>query len=770
MARAGEAMPKSVVEFDAQAGETSIAVPQVVVDQFTADWESSGRPPDFDAYLPDADAIRRSALIDMIRVDLEHRWLRAHLPKRLSEYCADFPELPLDRLPPDLIRHEFVCRRRSGDPVEPKTYLLEYPAQAGQLKRLLDIHDDVSTTRMTEPMAQPRRTDALDQVGVGQRVDEFDLLTGLGSGAFARVFLARQRSMQRLVAVKISEDHGTEPQTLAQLDHDYIVRVFDQRVLQSEGLRLLYMQYLPGGTLLGVLHKLRKTPWTADRTGQLLLDAIDEAMETKGELRPTDSSIRTELARLSWPETIAWLGRRLAEALDYAGRQNVLHRDIKPANVLLTAEGVPKLADFNISFSGTSSSAPEGGATAYFGGSLSYMSPEQLEACHPGKRSTAADLDTRSDIYSLGVVLWELLTGRRPFRDLQPQSETEPGDATTIDSMLGWRRHGVGSDALASLPPDTPQTLRRILLTCLASDPNDRWSSGAELASQFDLCLDARARDLVDPPPGSWRLRLRPWSILIMELGVVVPNALAAYLKYHTDRALIIDDLMGAAPHRFDVVWLIVASIAFPLGAFVIFYMRRYLVLVPQGLRRGKIYSPKTLARARSDALLLGDRVVVVLFVIWIVCCTCWAGAMWIGMGGIPIRGYVYAFASAVICAAVAVVYPFFLVSFYAVRCLYPTFLPHGEVSGDDSALMVGLHRRSVRYLAVAAAVPLVGVAGATFIPLDEIGSVIGPIRTLSIVGVVAFIGAYWLFRKVEGDLIALERVTSRQQDPIGNT
>ncbi|WP_240963123.1 serine/threonine-protein kinase [Antrihabitans stalactiti] len=767
MARAGEAMPKSVVEFDAQASETSAAVPQQVVDQFSAEWESSGLPPDFDTFLPDADAIRRSALIDMIRVDLEHRWLHARLPKRLTEYCAEFPELRLDRLPPDLIRHEFVCRKRSGDHVDSKAYLQEFPVQAGRLKRLLDIHDDASTARVTEPLVQPRRTDALDDVGVGQRVDEFDLLTGLGSGAFARVFLARQRSMQRLVAVKISEDHGTEPQTLAQLDHDYIVRVFDQRVLPEEGLRLLYMQYLPGGTLLGVLHKLRKTTWTAGRTGQLLLDAIDEAMEAKGELRPTDSSIRTELANLSWPETIAWLGRRLAEALDYAGRHNVLHRDIKPANVLLTAEGVPKLADFNISFSGSSKGA---GATAYFGGSLSYMSPEQLEACHPGKRTGAADLDTRSDIYSLGVVLWELLTGRRPFGDLEPQSGTEPGDATTIDSMLGCRLHGIGSDALASLPPDTPQTLRRILLTCLEPNPNDRWSSGAELASQFDLCLDAHARDLVDPPPGSWRLLLRPWSILIMELGVVVPNALAAYLKYHTDRALIVDELMGAPPHRFDVVWLIVMGVAFPLGAFVIFYMRRYLVLVPQGLRRGKIYSPRTLARARTDALLLGDRVVAVLFAIWIVCCVCWAGAMWIGMGDVPIRGYVYAFASAVICAAVAVVYPFFLVSFYAVRCLYPTFLPHGEVSGHDSELMEGLHRRSVRYLAVAAAVPLVGVAGATFIPLDEIGAVIGPIRTLSIVGVVAFIGAYWLFRKVEGDLIALERVTSRQQDPIGNT
>ena len=91
------------------------------------------------------------------------------------------------------------------------------------------------------------------QIEVGQRLDDFDLLIELGSGAFARVFLARQLSLQQLVAVKISANRGNEPQTLAQLDHDYIVRVFDQRILPDRDWRLLYMQYLPGGTLLDLV-------------------------------------------------------------------------------------------------------------------------------------------------------------------------------------------------------------------------------------------------------------------------------------------------------------------------------------------------------------------------------------------------------------------------------------------------------------------------------------------------------------------------------------
>jgi len=253
----------------------------------------------------------------------------------------------------------------------------------------------------------------LSQIEVGQRLDDFDLLIELGRGAFARVFLARQLSLQRLVAVKISENHGHEPQTLAQLDHDYIVRIFDQRILHDQNWRLLYMQYLPGGTLLD----LGRVAFAGERppdSGQALLDAVDGALESRGESRPTESSTRAELATLSWPETVAWLGKRLATALHYANSRGVLHRDVKLANVLLARDGTPKLADFNISFARNVSGASP---FEYFGGSLSYMSPEQLMASLPGHTAEAADLDTRSDIYSLAVVLWELLTSMKPFDD-----------------------------------------------------------------------------------------------------------------------------------------------------------------------------------------------------------------------------------------------------------------------------------------------------------------------------------------------------------------
>lgn len=726
------------------------------IERFAAAWESADSPPDLASYLPDPTEFRRASLIELIKVDLQCRE-RANTPKRLAEYRAEFPELASGPLPPDLIYEEFHLLRRSGQSIDPTEYSKAFPEQATQVEQMLAGHastDSTETAESTE-IARLRPPETLDDVEVGQRVDDFDLLVGLGRGAFGRVFLARQRSMQRLVAVKISHDHGTEPQTLAQLDHDYIVRVFDQRLLRDLRLRLLYMQYLPGGTLLRVLQRVRETDET-ERSGQLLLDVIDEVMQEKGEIRPSDSSVRDEIAELTWPETVAWLGRRLADALDYAGRHGVLHRDIKPANVLLTAEGVPKLADFNISFSDTVSGTSP---LAYFGGSLAYMSPEQLAACHRGMPGTAADLDTRSDIYALGVMLWELVCGRRPFDD----ADVEADSLLALEAMIDRRGRDVDPQMYTQLPADCPITLRRVLLTCLAPRPQDRWATGAELAQQFDLCLDAHARGLVDPPPTSWRSRLRPWLVPIMVLAVGVPNVLAGLYNFYHNQTLIISQLSPETLARFRDISLVINAIVYPLGVILLVYVCRSLLIVPRGLRRGRTFDAVTLAWARRDTLLLGDRVVLVCFGLWLVTGIAFPAALRIAAGYLPPDAYVHFLASGVVCGAMAVAYPFFLVTFYAVRCVYPALLPHGTTSSDDAHLLRGLDRRSTMYLAVAAAVPLVGVAGVTFLSPTDITLVIVAVRVLCVGSIIAFVLVYWLFRLMEEDLRALERSVAKE-------
>ncbi|MBF6260854.1 serine/threonine protein kinase [Nocardia farcinica] len=723
-----------------------------VVTRFAEAWRDARTPPDLTAFLPDSPALRRVSLIELIKVDLAQRWRRHVEPKRLAQYVAELPELRTWPLPPDLIYEEFHLRRQAGQPVDVAEYTATYPAQAQVLSELLTTDDYHSTL-----LAGPVEPAALDELEPGTSVDDFDLMTSLGRGAFARVFLARQRSMQRLVAVKISRDKSTEPQTLAQLDHRHIVRVFDQRVLPSSGLRLLYMQYVPGGTLFSVLERLRAHPAQARaRGGALLLDVIDEVLTGKGEIRPGESATRAELAGLTWPETIAWLGRRLADALDYADRCGVLHRDIKPANVLLTAEGEPQLADFNISFGSTVTGASP---VAYFGGSLAYMSPEQLAAVHPDLPGTAADLDVRSDLYALAVMLWELLTGHKPFGD----DHVTGGDRTTLDGMLERRRRGPGALPYADLPPDCPAALRRTLARALDPDPARRWPTGADMAQQFDVCLDARARDLVDPSPRSARVRARAWLHPIMACAIAIPNALAILYSYQHNRTLIIDKLDAQTQQRFDQVALTTYGLCFLLGVVATNVLIAHLWSVSRGLRHGRHYDAATLAKARSDTLRLAQRNVLTCFVLWALAGIVVPLTVQVSGSSLPAQSYLHFFATQIVCGGIAMAYPYFLVSFYSVRCLYPMFVPHGGLGPADAAELDRLDRRGTAFLAVAAAVPLLGVAGATFIPPADLPAVIVPLRVLGVGSALAFVGVYWLFRMSERDLTALARVVEQR-------
>ncbi|MFI6042663.1 serine/threonine-protein kinase [Nocardia sp. NPDC051321] len=748
MAHPAPAVSGATVASDRSPGLSRGGGVAEVVERFAEAWREGAEPPDLLAYLPDSPGIRRVSLIELIKVDLAHRWGRGAAPKRLAEYVAELPELRTWPLPPDLIYEEFHVRRRAGTSVRVAEYTAAYPEQAEHLSEMLAT-DDYHSTMLSA--AEPVN---LDDIEVGQKIDDFDLMTGLGRGAFARVFLARQRSMQRLVAVKISRDKSTEPQTLAQLDHDYIVRVFDQRVLESRGLRLLYMQYVPGGTLFTVLERVRVTP-QEQRDGTLLLDVIDTVLADKGEIRPSESPLRAELAQLSWPETIAWLGRRLAEALDYAGNVGVLHRDIKPANVLLTADGIPKLADFNISFSGNvSGDSP----VAYFGGSLAYMSPEQLAAVHPDRTGTAADLDTRSDLYALAVVLWELLTGRKPFDD----DSVTGGDRTALDGMLERRSGSPKALPYQDLPADCPAALERALVRALDPEPGNRWPRGADMAQQLEVCLDARARDLVDPPPTSCRLRARQLMHPIMALAIAVPNALAIWYSYNHNRTLIINKLDAPAQHRFDQIAVTTYGLCFLIGFVVTNVLLANLWSISRGLRKGKSYDAAILARARSDTLQLGKRNVLTCFALWVIAGVVVPVSVRASGNQITSASYLHFFITQIVCGAIAMAYPYFMVNFYAVRSLYPMFLRHGGLGAPDARRLRQLDRRSTYFLAIAAAVPLLGVAGATFIPPEDIPAVIVAVRVLCVGSALAFVGAYWLFRMLEQDLAALERIVAR--------
>ena len=225
------------------------------VEALVAAWEAGGEPPELAEFLPAApSALRHMALVELIKVDMEYRCPRPEHSRRIEQYIDQFPELAeRGYVPCDLIYEEYHLASSLVSQLTRREYFERFPRQADELGRLLGLESPHLSTSVVGAAR-------FEEVEVGDQIDDFDLLTRLGRGAFATVFLARQQSMQRIVALKISADKGNEPQTMALLDHPHIVRVFDQRQLAHRQLRLLYMQYIPGGTLQNVIDTIRRLP------------------------------------------------------------------------------------------------------------------------------------------------------------------------------------------------------------------------------------------------------------------------------------------------------------------------------------------------------------------------------------------------------------------------------------------------------------------------------------------------------------------------------
>ncbi len=320
-------------------------------------------PAELRALLPPDDDAGHLVLIELIKLDMALA-AEAKQIRRIEFYCEPLADLLSARpIPIDLVMEEIQLRRELGEQPSRDEYAKRFPQFDTVLERLVGGAEKTSSVQHSSPVPE---------LTVGSQIDDFLIIQELGKGVFARVYLARQISMHRLVALKVSRGKGDEPQALAQFDHPNIVRVFDQRPLPELGLHLLYMQYQPGGTLADVVKAVRATD--PNRTGKLFLDVVNQNLLSAAQVVPERSQERDWLGEAQWPAVVAWIGIQLARALNDSHKRGVMHRDVKPANVLLSAEAIPKLADFNVSYAGI-----EGASTA-MGGSIGYMSPEHLRA------------------------------------------------------------------------------------------------------------------------------------------------------------------------------------------------------------------------------------------------------------------------------------------------------------------------------------------------------------------------------------------------------
>jgi len=705
------------------------------LDEFVEAWENTGQPPDLERFLVNlSDSQKQSGLIELIKIDLEYRWRDGHLGRYLENYADRHPSLLGENgdWPLDLIYEEFHIRKQLGDEITPQEYQERFPRHAGQLASLLKFESPEASTSLRQNYHQAR-------FQPGQTIDDFDLLLLLGEGSFAQVFLARQISMQRLVALKISEAKGEEHKTLAQLDHPHIVRVFSQTVLEDRKLRLLYMQYHPGGTLKEVVDSMRQLP-LGERHGQRFLAELDALLEDKGSPIPQQSLTRQTLAEFDWPQVVCWLGARLAEALDYAHQHDVLHRDLKPANVLLADDGAPKLADFNISFC---KQVEGSNPLTYFGGSLAYMSPEQLAACDPSRPEQPEDLDGRSDLYSLGMILWELLRGKRPF----PELAWALNGSQLLGEMIADRERGPDPN---ELPAELPPLLGDVLTRTLAPEKESRILSGAGLARQLELCIDPEVQRVLSEPCDGFRCAMLKFPTLTVLAVVTVCNAPMTFVNIYYN----MDEIVKVNQQElFKLQVSILNAIAYGIGlSSVVVLMRpiRRFFRSPQN-------SPDDLKqKTRNRTLRLGYWFAGITLTLWLVCGILFPLGLHLKTGQ-SLLDDVHFLASHAINGSLAAAAIFFLISDFALEQLFPRVVNLREPDPVSYRVLKRLDKATHLILAGTICLPLVSVLLAFLLTTEHLEA----FAVLALLGLLAVGCAYRWSLKIRRNSAALQTITA---------
>ncbi|QDV85710.1 protein kinase domain-containing protein [Stieleria magnilauensis] len=408
-----------------------------------------------------------------------------------------------------LVYEEVCLREQAGQAVDQAELKHRFPGLVTELELLFDCH---------RLLAFPE--DSVKYPEVGQRIGEFDLVAELGRGAVGRVFLATQPVLSdRPVVLKITADEGVEHLSLARLQHTGIVPVYGVQEFPQQRLRVLCMPYLGGVTLRHLLAQIRSIP-IARRTGEDIVEVLRQYEQDE----PIDlDAARFQgpalqfLSRATYQQAVCWIGACLADALHYAHQRGLWHLDVKPSNVLLTSDGQPMLLDFHLA---KKSSESISGPLDSIGGTDGYMSPEQqvcLDNICAGRVSTddmaIRTVDQRSDLFSLGVLLYELLGG---------VVASDATDATTTASIRS------NDEAWTSGRIAVDRRLRRIVERCLQSEPERRYADAQTLANELRECLAKTGKSAGLPRSKKRQLHVGRWALGLA--GVFVLGAITVWM------------------------------------------------------------------------------------------------------------------------------------------------------------------------------------------------------------------------------------------------
>jgi serine/threonine-protein kinase len=380
---------------------------------------------------------------------------------------------------------QLLAAIQSNDDVTRDRLLRDHPDLGhwiGCLQSLDSFGQPPSAAELAPTILSGRSNSSGVQAAASGQFGKYDLLGELGRGGMGVVYKARQRDLNRIVALKMilaselasSEEVArfqSEARAAARLRHRNIVGIFE--VGEEQGRHYFAMDYIEGTSLSAVIAR-----------------------------RP-----------LAPEQSARWMAA-IATAVDHLHSQGLIHRDLKPSNILIDADGEPMVTDFGLAkVFDTDSGATRTGAIL---GTPSYMSPEQAS----GRNSLVG---VRSDVYSLGAVLYEMLSGRPPFREENPLD-------TLVQVLEGE------PTALRQLVKTIPLPLERICFKCLEKDPARRYASAAELAADLNRYLQGETVEA--QASGAYQV-LQRWVRrqpgLACRLAVLLPGLMIVQTYYTTN-------------------------------------------------------------------------------------------------------------------------------------------------------------------------------------------------------------------------------------------
>ncbi len=422
---------------------------------------------------------------------------------------------------------ECVARLNRGESIDEAALRKEHPAEAEEVLRQLEAFKDIGATETG--------AGACGSLGT---LGDYTLRRQIGRGGMGIVYDAWQNSMNRQVALKVlpagvAADRRTaarflrEAQTAGQLNHQNVVAVYG---LGIEANTPYYtMEFVAGETLAQVLARLRAAEGMEDEKKTILrgmsglfgrgdIATADSGVEPKAPAPRREGLLASGDLDLEYYAKLAKAFAGVADGLQHAHSKGIVHRDIKPSNLILDREGRLRVLDFGLAHLEGQESLTVSGDLV---GTVQYMSPEQA-------RRRKIPIDHRTDVYSLGATLFEMLTLRPPFKGKDHQDtlsqiiERDPAEPSKLNRRV-------------------PRDLETIVLKCLRKDPAERYGTAEALAQ--DLKRFVRGDPIEAQPPTRWerlarRLRRHRWRLCVAAAFAVLIFSLAllAHRGRHASR------------------------------------------------------------------------------------------------------------------------------------------------------------------------------------------------------------------------------------------